>query len=78
MTNEQIASLAQSLRDNEAFQMALDSVRDTARDGLGRVDPDDKNQIIELQATVKLVDDLRENLDTFIRAGATRKPPGLA
>lgn len=78
MTPEQLASLAQSLKDNEVFRLALNTIRSTALDGLARVDADDKNGIIKLQATVNVVDDLRGNLDQFIRSGQPKKPAGIA
>lgn len=71
------ATLAQSLEDNEALQLALDTMRADALDGLVVVDADDKNAILKFQATVKVVDDLRGNLDQFIRSGKPKKPVGL-
>lgn len=72
------AQLAQSLRDNEAFQRALDNIRQAAIDALLNADPDDKNSIIQMQATVGVVDDIRGNLDAFIREGKPQKRPGIA
>ena len=70
--------LAQSLKDNEAFQAALDQVRQAAVDGLCSANPDDKNSIIQMQATVRVVDDIRGNLEQFIRSGRPQKRPGIA
>jgi hypothetical protein len=75
---EQLASLAMSLRDNEAFQAALDSIRSGAIDALISVNADDKNSLLKAQATVGVVDDIRGNLDQFIRSGAAKKPAGIA
>lgn len=72
------ANLAMSLRDNEAFQAALDAVRSTAIDTLIGIDADDKNGLLKAQATVNVVDDIRDNLEAFIRQGIVRAPAGLA
>lgn len=72
------AQLAQSLKDNEAFQLALDNMRKDALAGLVAVNADDKNAILKFQATANVVDDIRANLDQFIRSGKVVKPPGLA
>lgn len=72
------AQLAQSLKDNEAFQAALDLTRHAAIDGLCAANPDDKNSIIAMQATVRVVDDIRGNLEQFIRSGKPQKRPGIA
>jgi hypothetical protein len=72
------AQLAESLKDNEAFQLALDNMRASALDGLAVVNADDKNAILKFQATVSVVDDLRGNLEQFIRSGKAPKPPGIA
>lgn len=78
MTADQLASLAMSLRDNEAFQQALTNTRTDALETLVLVNPAEHDQIIGLQATVKVVDNIRGNLEQFIRSGATKKPPGIA
>lgn len=72
------ANLAMSLRDNEAFQAALTRIWEGARDDLCRLDADDKNAILKAQATVKVVDDIRDNLEAFIRQGVVRTPAGIA
>lgn len=72
------AQLAQSLRDNEAFQKSLDNIRQAAVDALLNASPDDKNSIIAMQATVRVVDDIRGNLEQFIRSGKPQKRPGIA
>ena len=73
-----MAQLALSLQSNEAFQEALDRIRTTAVDALLMVDADDKNAIVRHQATVAVVDDIRGNLDGFVRAGAAKPKPGIA
>lgn len=78
MTSEQIASLAQSLKDNEAFQMALNGQRASALDALATIDADDKLGILKHQAVVKVVDDIRADLEQFIRSGQKRAKPGIA
>ena len=69
-----LSSEAMSLRDNEAFQAALDAIRSNALDTLITVDADDKNSLLKAQATVQVVDDIRDNLRAFIDAG---KPKAL-
>ena len=78
MTAEQIASLAQSLKDNEAFQMALNGQRASALDALSTIDADDTLGILKHQAVVKVVDDIRADLEQFIRSGQKRGAPGIA
>lgn len=78
MTAEQIASLAQSLRDNEAFQMALNGQRASALDALATIDASDTLGILKHQAIVKVVDDIRADLGQFIRSGQKRGAPGIA
>jgi hypothetical protein len=78
MEADQIAQLAMSLRDNEAFQMALDGIRGDALDALVRADATDAPSIHKHQATVRVVDNLRADLDGFIRQGQAKTKPGLA
>jgi hypothetical protein len=73
-----LASLAQSLKDNEAFQVALNLIREDARDKLGTVDPTSADTIREHQATIRVVDELRERFALMISTAAAKKPPGLA
>lgn len=78
MDAEQIAQQAMSLRDNEAFQAALDGIRTDALDALIRADATDALAINKHQATVRVVDNLRADLDGFIRMGQPKPKPGLA
>ena len=78
LTAEQVASQAISLRDNEVFQQALDRMRANALDKLAAINADDKNGILKHQATVSVVDDLRQDLELFIRSGQQPKKPGIA
>lgn len=78
VTAEQIASLAQSLRDNEALQMALDGQKQEALDALATIRADDVLGIQKHQATVRVVDGIRADLDRFIRSGQKRGAPGIA
>lgn len=73
-----LGALAQSLKDNEAFQAALDGIREDARDKLGTVLATDADTIREHQATIRVVDQIRGNLGQFVRSGRPPKPPGLA
>lgn len=78
MTPDQAASLARSLRDNEAFQQALRNIRDEALNALATMPRADEAAFYSAQARVAVVDDIRGNLDQFIRSGQPTKPPGLA
>ena len=78
MTKEQLASLAHSLKDNEAFQQALNDQRSGALDALATIRADDILGIQEHQATVRVVDGIRANLDQFIRSGTKRPASGIA
>lgn len=78
MDNEQIAQLAMSLRDNEVFQMALDNLRNGAIEALVKVNATDTDAIHSYQATVRVVDELRADLEGFIRSGQPKTKPGLA
>jgi len=78
MDAEQIAQQAMSLRDNDAFQRALDGIRTDALDALIRLDATDAVSINQHQATVRVVDNLRADLDGFIRMGQAKTKPGLA
>jgi hypothetical protein len=64
-----LAAEAMSLRDNEAFQAALNAIRNGAVETLIAVNADDKNSLLKAQATVQVVDDIRDNLRAFIDAG---------
>ena len=78
MTPEQLASLASSLRDNEAFQLALDNARNGALERLATTEPTNTVAILANQAVVKVIDELRGDLEQFIRSGTPRKPAGIA
>jgi hypothetical protein len=72
-----LAALAQSLRDNEAFQEAINIIRADALERLATMARADEQAFYTAQATVKVVDDLRGNLEQFIRSGKPKNPPGL-
>jgi hypothetical protein len=78
VTAEQIASLAASLRDNEAFNMALDNARNSALERLAVTEPTNTVAILANQAVVKVIDELRGDLEQFIRSGTPKKPAGIA
>lgn len=73
-----LAELAASLRDNEAFQAALSAIRSEALENLAILPALETEGIRNNQATVRVVDELRANLAGFIRAGQERKPLGIA
>lgn len=72
------AVLAASLKDNEAFQEALDVVKSGAIEALCAIDHDDALGIAKLQATIGVVNDIRDNLDAMVRQGKSRGAPGIA
>lgn len=78
MTSDQLASLAQSLRDNEIFQQALTNIRSDALERLATLPHDDEEGFHSAQARVAVVDELRAGIEQFIRSGRPTKPPGLA
>lgn len=78
MSPESLGAEAASLRDNEAFQAALNKMRTDALDKLAATDPAKTNDIIRQQAIVAVVDELRSNLEQFIRSGKAPKTAGIA
>jgi uncharacterized protein YeeX (DUF496 family) len=72
-----LASLAQSIKDNEAFQAALDGMRSDALESLARAIATDADKIRDLQARIRVVDELRGNLEDFIRQGQPKQKPGI-
>lgn len=72
------AQLAQSLKDNEAFQRALDNSRSSALEALATMKRQDEQGFYDAQATVRVVDAIRSDLEQFIRAGKPKAPPGIA
>jgi hypothetical protein len=72
------AALAMSLKDNEAFQRALDIVKSGALEALCTIDHDDAKGILKLQATIGVVNDIRDNLDAFVRQGKPQPKSGIA
>ena len=52
MTPEQLAQLAQSLKDNEAFQMVLESQRSSALERLATMPRSDEQAFYAAQAVV--------------------------
>lgn len=78
MDNSQRAQMAMSLRDNEILQEAFSTLRSNALEALAKADPTDADGIRQYQATIAVVDELREHLDGLIRSGAAKKPAGIA
>jgi hypothetical protein len=78
VTAEQLASLANGLKDNEAFQQALAQQRSNALERLAIMDHGDTNAFYAAQAMVAVVDGINENLEQFIRSGAKKPKPGIA
>ncbi len=78
MDAEQLSQLAMSLRDNEVSQLVLDRIRTSAPDALVSADATDAQEINKHQATVRVVDELRGDIEGFIASGLPKKKPGLA
>lgn len=72
------AQMAMSLRDNDVLQDAFTLLRTNAMEALAKADPVDADAIRQYQATIRVVDELREHLDGLIRSGAPKKPAGIA
>jgi hypothetical protein len=72
------AQLAQSLKDNEAFDKALTNIRNAALEHLAEMPHDDAHGFYAAQATVRVVDNIRSDLEAFIRNGAPKPKPGIA
>lgn len=73
-----LASLAASLRDNEAFQEALTRNRNDALEGLARTPATDTEAIRDHQAMIRTIDNIRSSLEQFIRSGRPPKASGIA
>lgn len=72
------AQLAQSLKDNEAFQRVLASHRASALERLATMSRSDEQAFYAAQAIVAVIDGINADLDQFIRAGQPKKAPGIA
>lgn len=77
-TPEQLASLAQSLKDNEVFQAALAYIRANALENLAVVPASNIEAIQTNQATVRVVDEFYAYVEARISAGKPRNAPGIA
>jgi hypothetical protein len=78
VTAEQLAQLAQSLKDNEAFQMVLENQRKSALERLATMPHSDEQAFYAAQAIVAVIDGINSDLGQFIRAGTPKAPPGIA
>ncbi len=78
MTPVQLGQLAQSLKDNEAFQLALSGQRAAALERLATMPRSDEQAFYAAQAIVAVVDGINADLAQFIRAGQPKKAPGIA
>lgn len=66
------AQEAMSLRDNQYLQAALDTLRSTALEAMATVEPTDADTIRDHQATVRVIDGLRQRISVTL-AEAERK-----
>lgn len=78
MTPGQLGQVAQSLKDNEAFQIALANQRASALERLATMRRDDEQAFYAAQAIVAVIDGINADIDQFIRAGQPKKAPGIA
>jgi hypothetical protein len=78
VTPANLASLAQSLKDNEAFQAVLAGQRSAALEKLATMRRDDEQAFYAMQAIVAVIDGINSDLEAFVRAGAVKQKPGLA
>ncbi len=78
MDAQQAAQMAMSLRDNEVLQDAFAMLRANALEALATASPTDADAIRQYQATIRVVDELRDHLDGLIRSGGQKSRPGIA
>jgi hypothetical protein len=78
MTPDQLASLAQSILDNDAYHDVMAGIRADALERLASLKREDIDGFYTNQAIVKVVDDLQVNLEQMIRSGKAPKAPGIA
>lgn len=74
---QRMASEAERIKDNEAFQAILAELRAEALEGLVRTPATDAEAIRDHQAIVKVVDELRGKVEAYIRRGQPRQPAGI-
>ena len=77
MDKAQLAIEAQRVKDNEAFQEAMDYLRSNALEGLVRTPATDTEAIRDHQAVVRVVEDFLARIDATIRNGQPRKQGGI-
>ena len=73
-----LAAEAQRIKENDAAKHVFDLMRDDALNKIMHIDPTDAEAIRTLQATVRVIDEFFDMLDTFIRDGMAKKPAGIA
>lgn len=78
MTPEQFAHAAKSLKDNEIFQLATQTLQAEAKDALVSANPTDADEIRKWQAQVKAVSDLGDALENIILNGTTQTTKKVA
>lgn len=77
MNKEHLASLAQSILENEAFVNAIQNMRADALEKLVKADPADEKEIMALQSDVAAIDEFGVRLADEIRAGKPPKSNGI-
>jgi hypothetical protein len=78
MSPDQLASLVQSILDNEAYHEVMAGIRADALERLANLKHEDLDGFYTNQAIVKVVDDLQVNLEQMIRSGKPKTAPGIA
>jgi len=64
---DRLASLAASLKENDAYRLVLDQMRLDALEALAACPATDADQIREHQATVRVIDDMDRRIDLLVR-----------
>lgn len=77
MKSDHLAREADRLQNDEIFAKALDDMRRSVLDNLAYTPPDKTLEIVRLQQTVALIDEIRATLARYIiAAGKQQEDPG--
>jgi hypothetical protein len=78
MDKEWLAREAKRLKDDPVFSEALSRMRAEALEKLASADADDRTAILSLQATVRVCDGIRQEMEAMILSKEDRKPIRVA
>jgi hypothetical protein len=78
MTKADLAKEAERLLRDQYLTYALDAIRKDTCEALLSADASDTNQIIRLQARAAIVDEIRDQLASYIQDTQVAAPRGLA